>query len=198
MIRRYRDLAFIVVASPLLLPILGIAILFVFFGIGRPVFYRQMRGGLNCSTFEVIKLRSMTNARDVDGKLLPDAKRLTKLGKFLRSSSIDELPCLWNVIRGEMSLVGPRPFIASYLPLYSDEQLRRHNVLPGITGWAQVNGRNAISWEEKFSLDIWYVDNCSHWLDIKILVMTIQKVISREGVRGDNGVTMSEFTGTPS
>ena len=145
----------------------------------------------------MIKLRTMTDARGSDCRLLPDSERLTPFGAFLRSSSLDELPELWNVLKGDMSLVGPRPLLMEYLPLYSAEQMRRHEVRPGITGWAQVNGRNALSWEEKFHLDVWYVDNQSLWLDIKILWMTLKKVIVREGISAAGEATMTKFTGSP-
>ena len=144
----------------------------------------------------MIKFRSMLDAVDVQGNALPDSKRLTPFGEKLRSSSLDELSGLWNVLKGDMSLVGPRPLLVEYLPLYNDEQAKRHNVRPGITGWAQVNGRNAISWEEKFKLDVWYVENRTFWLDIKILFLTVQKVFVKEGIAGDGEVTMSKFTGT--
>jgi len=144
----------------------------------------------------MVKFRTMTNARDTNGQLLPDAERLTPFGRFLRSSSLDELPELWNVLKGEMSLVGPRPLLMEYLPLYSAEQARRHDVRPGITGWAQVNGRNALSWEEKFKLDVWYVDNRTLWLDIKILWLTVRKVLMRDGISAAGEATMSRFTGS--
>ncbi len=144
----------------------------------------------------MVKFRTMTDARGTDGLLLPDADRLTPFGRFLRASSLDELPELWNVVRGEMSLVGPRPLLMDYLPLYNSEQARRHDVQPGITGWAQVNGRNALSWDEKFKLDVWYVDNHSIWLDIKILWLTIRKVVARDGISAAGEATMSKFTGS--
>jgi lipopolysaccharide/colanic/teichoic acid biosynthesis glycosyltransferase len=143
----------------------------------------------------MVKFRTMTDARDTDGNLLPDSIRLTTLGRFLRSTSLDELPELWNVLKGEMSLVGPRPLLMEYLPLYSQVQARRHEVRPGITGWAQINGRNAISWDEKFKLDVWYVDNQSFWLDLKILLLTIKKVFVREGISAEGEATMPKFTG---
>lgn len=163
--------------------------------LGSPVFFRQMRPGLRGQPFQMVKFRTMTDARGPDDSLLADAQRLTSFGKFLRSSSLDELPELWNVLKGDMCLVGPRPLLMEYLPLYSLEQARRHEVRPGITGWAQVNGRNALSWDEKFRLDVWYVDNQSFWLDIKILWMTVQKVLVREGVSAAGEATMSKFTG---
>ncbi|EAP77329.1 putative UDP-galactose phosphate transferase [Roseovarius nubinhibens ISM] len=163
---------------------------------GSPVFFRQTRPGRHGIPFEMVKFRTMRDAIDADGRPLPDAERLTKLGRFLRSSSLDELPELWNVLKGEMSLVGPRPLLMEYLPLYSPEQARRHEVRPGVTGWAQVNGRNAISWDEKFALDVWYVDNRSLWLDLKIIWLTIRKVVKREGISAAGEATMSRFTGT--
>ena len=162
-----------------LLPILLMAMLVVRLKMGAPVFFRQQRPGKDEKPFEMIKLRSMLGTVDSRGEPLPDEKRLTRLGKFLRSTSIDEFPALWNVIKGEMSLVGPRPLLMEYLPLYNEQQKRRHNVKPGITGWAQVNGRNAISWEDKFELDVWYVENRSLLLDLKILFLTIWKVFKR-------------------
>jgi lipopolysaccharide/colanic/teichoic acid biosynthesis glycosyltransferase len=168
----------------------------VWWQIGGPVFFRQTRPGLYGKPFEVIKFRTMRNAIDTNGNPLPDAERLTKLGLFLRSTSLDELPELWNVLKGDMSLVGPRPLLMEYLPLYSPEQARRHEVRPGVTGWAQVNGRNAISWEAKFSLDIWYVDNQSLWLDLKIIWLTVRKVAIREGISAAGEATMSKFTGS--
>ena len=164
--------------------------------LGSPVFFRQMRPGQYGKPFEMVKFRSMTDARGPDGQLLPDVDRLTPFGRFLRASSLDELPGLWNVIKGDMSLVGPRPLLMEYLPLYSTEQARRHNVRPGITGWAQVNGRNALSWDDKFKLDVWYVDNRSLRLDMKILWLTVRKVLVREGISADGEATMSKFTGT--
>lgn len=164
--------------------------------LGSPVFFRQRRPGLNGRPFEVIKFRTMTDARGADGQLLSDAQRLTPFGRFLRASSMDELPELWNVLKGEMSLVGPRPLLVEYLPLYSVEQARRHEVRPGITGWAQVNGRNALSWEEKFKLDVWYVDNRTLWLDIKILWLTVRKVLVRDGISAAGEATMPRFTGS--
>ena len=161
--------------------------------LGSPLFFKQARPGLNAEVFNMYKLRSMTNKCDKDGNLLNDEVRLTKFGKFLRSTSLDELPSLWNVLKGDMSLVGPRPLLVEYLPLYSERQSRRHEVKPGITGWAQVNGRNAISWDEKFELDVWYVDNKSIWLDIKILWMTVKKVISRDGVSPEGMDIMPRF-----
>ncbi len=163
--------------------------------LGSPVFFRQTRPGLNAQPFNMVKFRTMTSARGTDGQLLPDADRLTAFGRFLRSSSLDELPELWNVLKGDMSLVGPRPLLMEYLPLYSPAQARRHEVRPGITGWAQVNGRNALSWEDKFALDVWYVDHRTLWLDIKILWLTVRKVLVREGISAAGEATMSKFEG---
>lgn len=163
--------------------------------LGSPVFFTQVRPGLSSKLFRMVKFRSMTDERSQDGSLLPDAERLTSFGALLRSTSLDELPELWNVLKGEMSLVGPRPLLVEYLPLYSSEQARRHDVRPGITGWAQVNGRNAISWEEKFALDIWYVENQSLWLDIKILWLTMRKVLVRDGINAAGEATASPFRG---
>ena len=163
--------------------------------LGCPAFFRQVRPGLHGKPFKMVKFRSMTDARRPDGALLPDADRLTPFGHFLRASSLDELPGLWNVLKGDMSLVGPRPLLMEYLPLYSPEQARRHEVRPGITGWAQVNGRNAISWDDKFRLDVWYVDHRSLWLDIKILWLTVKKVLLRDGISAAGEATMSRFTG---
>jgi len=164
--------------------------------LGKPVFFHQTRPGLCGRPFKLVKFRTMTDARNPAGQLLSDADRLTPFGRFLRASSLDELPELWNVLKGEMSLVGPRPLLTEYLPLYSAEQARRHDVRPGITGWAQVNGRNALSWEEKFKLDIWYVDNRTLWLDIKILWLTVRKVLVRDGISAAGEATMPRFTGS--
>lgn len=166
--------------------------------LGSPVLFRQTRPGLNEVPFEMVKFRSMKDALDKDGNLLPDSERLTPFGSKLRSTSLDELPELWNVLKGDMSLVGPRPLLMDYLPLYNDKQARRHEVRPGVTGWAQVNGRNAISWEEKFDLDVWYVDNQSFKLDLKILFLTIQKVLIKDGISADGHVTIERFKGTKS
>jgi lipopolysaccharide/colanic/teichoic acid biosynthesis glycosyltransferase len=163
--------------------------------LGSPVLFKQIRPGLHGKPFTMVKFRTMTDARDASGALLPDAQRLTPFGRFLRASSLDELPELWNVLRGEMSLVGPRPLLMEYLPLYSLEQARRHEVRPGITGWAQVNGRNAISWTEKFALDVWYVDNRSLWLDMRILWLTVRKVLVRDGISAAGEATMPRFEG---
>lgn len=164
--------------------------------LGSPVFFRQVRPGLQGKPFEIVKFRTMTDDRRPDGQLLPDALRLTPFGRFLRETSLDELPELWNVLKSDMSLVGPRPLLIEYLPLYTPEQARRHEVRPGITGWAQVNGRNAISWEDKFKLDVWYAEHRSLWLDIKILWLTLKKVLVRDGISAAGEVTMPKFTGS--
>ena len=163
--------------------------------LGAPVLFRQQRPGLHGKPFTLYKFRTMIGARDADGNLLPDAERLTSFGRFLRSSSLDELPELFNVLKGEMSLVGPRPLLMEYLPLYSEEQMRRHEARPGITGWAQINGRNALTWEDKFKLDVWYVDHRSLWLDIRIIVLTIWKILKREGISQPGHVTAQKFMG---
>lgn len=163
--------------------------------LGSPVFFRQTRPGLNGKPFEMIKFRTMRDAVDENGKPLPDSERITPFGRLLRSTSLDELPELWNVLKGDMSVVGPRPLRMDYLPLYNKHQARRHDVRPGVTGWAQINGRNSISWEEKFDLDIWYVDNISIMLDLKIVFLTIHKVLKRDGVNSSAEVTMPKFTG---
>ena len=185
-------LGLIVLALPLLL-----LILLIRRKLGSPVFFRQMRPGLHGRPFQMFKVRTMTDARDAQGALLPDAVRLTPFGRFLRASSLDELPELWNVLKGDMSLVGPRPLLMEYLPLYSPAQARRHAARPGVTGWAQVNGRNAISWEEKFALDVWYVDHQSLALDLRILWLTVKKVLVREGISAAGEATMGKFTGNP-
>ncbi len=163
--------------------------------LGSPVLFRQVRPGLQGRPFTMVKFRTMTDGRGPDGELLPDAQRLTPFGRLLRSTSLDELPELWNVLCGEMSLVGPRPLLMEYLPLYTPAQARRHEVRPGITGWAQVNGRNALSWEDRFNLDVWYVDHQTLWLDLRILWLTVRKVLVREGISAQGEVTMSKFTG---
>jgi lipopolysaccharide/colanic/teichoic acid biosynthesis glycosyltransferase len=164
--------------------------------LGSPVFFRQPRPGRHGRPFHMVKFRTMNDERGPDGELLPDSVRLTPFGRFLRATSLDELPELWNVLKGDMSLVGPRPLLVEYLPLYSPEQARRHEVRPGITGWAQVNGRNALSWDDKFKLDVWYVDHRSLWLDVKILWLTVKKVLVREGISAAGEATMSKFTGS--
>jgi len=192
-IKRIFDITLTLIGALFLFPVFSLTALMVKIKLGAPLFFKQVRPGLNGNLFNMYKLRSMTNECDKDGNLLIDEVRLTKFGKFLRSTSLDELPGLWNVLKGDMSLVGPRPLLVEYLPLYSEKQSRRHEVRPGITGWAQVNGRNAISWDEKFDLDVWYVDNQSFWLDIKILWLTVQKVISRDGVSPEGVDIMPRF-----
>lgn len=194
--KRLLDLSAAFFGLLLLSPIIIVLILLIRRKLGSPVFFTQTRPGLHGKPFRMIKFRTMTDARDADGNLLPDSVRLTAFGRFLRSTSLDELPELWNVFKGDMSLVGPRPLLMEYLPRYSSEQARRHQVRPGITGWAQINGRNAISWEEKFKLDVWYVDNRSFWLDLKILLLTIKKVFVREGISAKGEATMQKFTGS--
>jgi lipopolysaccharide/colanic/teichoic acid biosynthesis glycosyltransferase len=179
----------------LCLPILLLAFI-VRRKLGGPILFEQLRPGLHGKPFRMVKFRTMTDERGPDGAWLPDAHRLTPFGRFLRASSLDELPELWNVLKGEMSLVGPRPLLMQYLPLYSTDQARRHDVRPGITGWAQINGRNAISWEEKFKLDVWYVDNRTIWLDIKILWLTVKKVVVRDGISAAGEATMPAFKGS--
>jgi len=183
----------LLVISPVLL---AVAILVRIYH-GSPVLFGQKRPGLHGQPFRIFKFRTMTDARAADGSPLPDEQRLTRLGRFLRASSLDELPELFNVLRGEMSLVGPRPLLMQYLERYSPEQSRRHDVLPGITGWVQVNGRNALTWEDKFRLDVWYVDHWSFWLDLKILFLTVSKVFKREGISQPGHATMEEFMGNP-
>ena len=193
--KRFFDLLLASIAVVMLLPVMLLISLLVRVFLGSPVIFSQVRPGLNGQPFRMVKFRTMLDAVDAQGNPLPDAQRMTRLGGFLRSASLDELPELWNVLKGDMSLVGPRPLLMEYLPLYSAEQSRRHDVRPGMTGWAQVNGRNALSWDEKFRLDVWYVDNRSLWLDIRILFMTIKKVVVRDGISAQGEVTMSKFTG---
>lgn len=197
-VKRFLDIAGALLVLAILCPLLFVIGILVRIKLGSPVIFRQPRAGLNGAAFTIVKFRSMTDARDDGGVLLPDAQRLTRFGRFLRSSSLDELPELLNVLRGEMSLVGPRPLLLKYLPLYSQQQARRHEVRPGITGWAQVNGRNALTWESRFEMDVWYVDHASLTLDIRILMMTLLKVIAREGISQPGQSTMDEFRGSPS
>lgn len=191
---------FDLLVSSMLLAILSVPLLVLFVMVrvklGKPVLFRQLRPGLRGHPFEMIKFRTMTSAMDSDGQLLPDEARLTRFGRLLRASSLDELPELWNVVKGDMSLVGPRPLLMEYMSLYTAEQARRHEVRPGVTGWAQVHGRNALSWEDKFSLDVWYVDNRSMWLDTRILWRTVRKVLARDGISAKGEATTSKFTGT--
>lgn len=184
----------LILLSPLLIPLAFL----VRFKLGSPILFRQQRPGLRGRPFNILKFRTMTDDRDAQGKLLPDAQRLTPFGRWLRSTSLDELPELINIARGDMSIVGPRPLLMRYLPLYTPEQSRRHLVKPGLTGWAQINGRNAIGWQEKFKLDTWYVDHWSLWLDVKIILLTVIKVVKREGISEQNQATMSEFRGNDS
>ncbi|ANF26724.1 sugar transferase [Stutzerimonas stutzeri] len=195
MIKRTFDIAAAAFALVLLLPVIAIVAWRIRHKLGSPVLFRQVRPGLHGRAFEMIKFRSMRDALDAAGNSLPDSERMTPFGSFLRSSSLDELPELWNVLKGDMSLVGPRPLLMEYLPLYTPEQYRRHEVRPGVTGWAQINGRNALSWEEKFKLDVWYVENRSLWLDLKIIFLTVKKVFMRDGISADGEVTMPKFTG---
>ena len=194
--KRVFDLFLVLLSLPLILPILLLLAVLILTQFNFPILYKQSRLGLNTKIFNIYKFRTMTNERDKDGILLSDEVRLNKFGKFLRFTSLDELPNLWNVLKGEMSLVGPRPLLVQYLTLYTIKQARRHEVKPGITGWAQVNGRNTISWDEKLDLDVWYVDNKSIWLDIKILILTIKKVILRQDISGKDSVTMPPFKGS--
>ncbi|MGM3388270.1 sugar transferase [Stutzerimonas stutzeri] len=195
MIKRLFDILASALGLFLLSPVIAIVAWQIHRKLGSPVLFRQVRPGFDGKPFEMVKFRTMRDAVDIQGKLLPDSERMTSLGSFLRASSLDELPELWNVLKGDMSLVGPRPLLMEYLPLYSPEQYRRHEVRPGVTGWAQINGRNALSWEEKFKLDVWYVDNQSFWLDLKIVFLTIKKVMLRDGISADGEVTMPKFTG---
>lgn len=196
MMKRLLDIIISLSALILLAPLYAIIGYKVKKNLGSPILFKQTRPGLQAQPFDMIKFRTMKDATDASGHLLPDSMRMTAFGKMLRSSSLDELPELWNVLKGDMSLVGPRPLLMEYVPLYNKEQTRRHEMRPGITGWAQINGRNAISWEEKFQLDVWYVDNHSIWLDLKILLLTLKKVFIKEGISADGEVTMTKFTGT--
>ena len=193
--KRLFDFIIALCALLALLPVIAIVAILVRVKLGSPILFTQARPGLNGEIFNMMKFRSMLDATDKHCNQLPDEQRMTPFGGFLRSASLDELPGLFNVLQGDMSLVGPRPLLVQYLPLYNDQQKRRHNVRPGITGWAQVNGRNAISWENKFKLDVWYVDNQSFWLDIKILLLTVKKVVLKDGISKKGHVTMSAFTG---
>ena len=195
MIKRSFDIFSSVVGVIVLLPIILFVALRIRIKLGSPVLFRQDRPGKDGKSFKMIKFRTMRDAFDCSDNPLPDSLRMTSFGYFLRSTSLDELPGLWNVLKGDMSLVGPRPLLVEYLPLYNKEQAKRHNVRPGITGWAQINGRNAISWDEKFKLDVWYVENQSFWLDIKILLLTVKKVFVKEGISADGEVTMQRFLG---
>lgn len=194
--KRILDLLLVVIFSPIWLSVLFIVSILIFFKLGRPVFFKQERLGQKGRVFKIYKFRSMTDEKDINGNLLADDIRLTKFGKFLRASSLDELPSLINVFKGEMAIVGPRPFIAQYKELYNTRQMRRHEVKPGITGWAQVNGRNAISWEEKFEYDVWYVDHYNLWIDLRIIFKTAAKVVVSEGINSDTHATMDYFRGS--
>ena len=196
MIKNLFDRIFALFLIILFLPIYIVVSLLIFFKMGSPILFRQKRPGYKEEIFGIYKFRTMTNEKDKFGNLLPDDKRLVGIGKFIRSTSLDELPQLFNVLKGEMSFVGPRPLLEEYLPLYNEKQKRRHNVKPGITGWAQVNGRNAISWDQKFDYDVWYVDNQSFWLDIKILWLTFLKVVKRSDISSSTSSTMEKFTGS--
>ena len=193
--KRAFDLLLAGLALFFLSPVLIVLALTVRLRLGSPLLFRQQRPGLHGKPFTLYKFRTMTDARDAQGHLLPDSERLTHFGRFLRSTSLDELPELWNVLKGDMSLVGPRPLLMQYLDRYTPEQMRRHEVRPGLTGWAQVNGRNALTWEQKFALDVWYVDHVSLWLDLKIIVLTVWKILKREGISQPGHVTMEEFYG---
>ena len=197
MLKRALDIIIASAALALLSPVYLIVARKVKKNLGSPVLFRQVRPGLNGKPFEMIKFRSMKDAADAQGHALPDSERLTPFGKMLRATSLDEMPELWNVIKGDMSIVGPRPLLMEYLPLYNEEQAKRHNVRPGMTGHAQVNGRNAISWEEKFKLDSWYVENQSLWLDFKIMLKTVKKVLAKEDISAEGEVTVTKFRGTP-
>ena len=193
--KRLFDLLVSIFILLILLPVIIIIALLIRFNLGRGVIFTQERPGLNGNVFSMMKFRTMLDFKDKQGNLLPDDERLTKFGSLLRSTSLDELPGLFNVLKGDMSLVGPRPLLVQYLPLYSDEQARRHNVRPGVTGWAQVNGRNAISWEQKFKFDVWYVDNHNILIDLKILLLTVKKVFIRDGISANGHVTIEPFKG---
>lgn len=198
MFKRAFDVVFSFWGLLFLFPVLAAVAFMVCKKLGSPIFFKQVRPGVHGRPFRMVKFRTMLDAVDEDGNVLPDTDRLTSFGKFLRSTSLDELPELWNVLRGDMSLVGPRPLLMEYLPLYTPEQFRRHEVRPGVTGWAQINGRNALSWPEKFKLDVWYVDNQSFWLDMKIIFLTVKKVIIRDGISAEGEATMAKFTGRES
>ena len=196
--KRCFDIFLSLIAGLILAVPFMVLIVLVRYKLGRPVFFTQERPGLQGQPFRMVKFRTMTDERGSDGELLPDAARLTRFGRFLRSTSLDELPELWNVLKGEMSLVGPRPLLVEYLPLYSPEQARRHDVRPGITGWAQINGRNAVAWDERFQMDVWYVEHQTIWLDIKILFLTVRKVLTRDGINAQGEATMRKFSNTNS
>lgn len=194
-IKRAIDISMVILILVPAIPIMMLTAILLFFTGHRPVLFRQKRAGLKGRTFMLVKFRTMTNETDENGRLLPDEKRMTRTGSFIRKTSLDELPQLWNVLRGEMSLIGPRPLIIDYLPLYSDEQKKRHDVRPGISGWAQVNGRNAISWTEKFKLDVYYVNNVSLLLDVRIILLTIKHILKAEGISQEGQATVMPFDG---
>lgn len=194
--KRCFDLIFVIPSLLMISPVMAVMAIVIWLSVGRPIFFRQMRPGLWGRPFTISKFRTMTDRRDTSGNLLTDRDRLTAMGRFLRSTSLDELPELFNVIKGEMSIVGPRPLLMQYLDRYTTEEMRRHEVKPGLTGWAQVNGRNAINWDEKFRLDVWYVDHQSILLDLRIIWMTVLKVLKREGISHEGQATMQEFMGT--
>lgn len=195
MIKRLFDILVSLVTLLLTLPLIALLAVFIRYKLGSPVIFRQIRPGLRQRPFMMVKFRTMLNVSDSNSESLPDEKRMTALGRILRATSLDELPELWNVLKGDMSLVGPRPLLMEYLPLYSKEQQRRHEVRPGVTGWAQVNGRNNLSWPERFKMDVWYVDNQSFWLDMKILLMTVKKVFLREDINQSGHATAEKFKG---
>ena len=195
MSKRLFDIVVSLLALVLLSPVLVVLFFLIRMKLGTPVFFTQTRPGVDGKPFKMIKFRTMLEATDAQGNPLPDAERMTPFGRMLRATSMDELPELWNVLKGDMSLVGPRPLLMEYIPLYSREQFRRHEVRPGITGWAQVNGRNAISWEERFKLDVWYVENHNLWLDLKIIFLTVKRVLQRDGISQEGQATMTKFTG---
>ncbi|MFD2189710.1 sugar transferase [Pistricoccus aurantiacus] len=195
MLKRFFDILVSSTALVFLTPVITVLMIVIRRKLGSPVFFHQVRPGLNGAPFKMVKFRSMLDAYDNEGHPLPNEQRLTSFGRFLRSTSLDELPELWNVLKGDMSLVGPRPLLMEYLPLYDSHQARRHEVKPGVTGWAQVNGRNAISWQKKFDLDVWYVDHQTFWLDLKILLLTVKKVFVRDGINHSDNTTMPKFTG---
>ena len=195
--KRLLDLSIALISLIVLSPVLILLGILVAVFLGRPIFFHQMRPGLHGKIFKLYKFRTMNENTDENNHLLPDEERLTKFGRFLRTTSLDELPELFNILKGDMSIVGPRPLLISYLPLYNPHQMRRHDVLPGLTGWAQINGRNTLTWEEKFDLDVWYVDHWTYWLDLKIIALTIIKVIKREGISQPGQATSEPFKGTP-
>ena len=195
--KRLFDLCCVILGLLVISPLLAIISFLVYLKLGLQILFRQKRPGFNCKPFTIYKFRTMKDLRDSNGNLLSDEERLTPLGRFLRSTSLDELPELFNVLKGDMSLVGPRPLLMEYLTRYNDDQMRRHEVKPGITGWAQISGRNAINWEEKFKLDVWYIENCSFMVDVKILFLTIWSILKREGITSEGHATMPEFIGLP-